>query len=156
MGYSTQGKYALGTKGKKGVVSPTSVSGKPLRTGARMPQQFDRVFRTDCGAFWVGVSRHGDPVSGHTCLSFHSGYRLEVDRLAVIRSYAGGRDEEQRRLCYDQHHVWRGAVGGPWKRSFEFLILQRSGTNLARPSWRCLGTAWATLRAMVLWQLCPS
>jgi hypothetical protein len=30
--------------------------------------------------------------------------------VPVIRSWAGGRDEERRRLCYDQHHVWAGTV----------------------------------------------
>jgi hypothetical protein len=32
------------------------------------------------------------------------------DILAVIRSYAGSSDKEQRGLCYDQHQVWMVTV----------------------------------------------
>jgi hypothetical protein len=33
-----------------------------------------------------------------------------VDIVRVIRSRAGGSDEQRRGLCYDQHHVWAVTV----------------------------------------------
>ena len=52
-------------------------------------------------------------------LMTHDVYQKAFDRLVdisrLIRSRAGGRDEERRGLCYDQHRVWTVTVNLPNK-----------------------------------------
>ena len=79
---------------------------------------------------WLIARRRRKPggaqLEGNFCLAYRGGTGPlpSVADLVILR-----RGERYRAGCR----------GGPWKRPCEFLILQRSGTNLARQSLRGLG-----------------
>jgi len=79
---------------------------------------------------WLRARRRlapgGAQVEGNFCLAYGGG----TGQLPSVASLIT--------LCRGERYR-AGCRGAPWKRPFALLILQRSGTNLARQSWRCLG-----------------
>ena len=70
--------------------------------------------------------------------------------VAVIRRCAGGRDEEQRGLCYDQPHVWMVTVVVTLPETFPCVVREEVGPvgkgSSSSALWRTIQRYWISRR----------